>query len=420
MIALVALSGQAFAANYAAVGACTPPNPVTPAHTYATIQLAVTSSAPGTVIQICPGIYPEQVVVTKRLTLTGVPSTTQDAAVIVPPITGLVANTVDLDNPSLPIAAQILVQNTFASSVTINNLTVDGTGNLVATCGLDLDGILFQNASGAVSHVAVRNQVPVAGFGGCQIGLGIYVQTGIGFTSKVAVSNSSVHNYNKNGITGNDVGTTLNLTGNYIQGAGAIDYIAQNGIQLAYGATGKIVSETVIDNSYVGPVDAAADILLYDTSVNGGVAVTSNILGNSQYPIVLYTLGTDGANVGDGVVITGNHIFGGASFDAIDVCTNGNTVNGNTIFDSAESAIHLDGSCGGTGKNNTATGNTIVESACAGIIDDWSGTGGNNYSADTYYTVPFPVAGSAGSCPFVTGLAHAKGKRKFSPVGLAQ
>ena len=64
LIALVALSGQAFAANYAAVGACTPPNPVTPAHTYATIQLAVTSSAPGTVIQICPGIYPEQVVVT--------------------------------------------------------------------------------------------------------------------------------------------------------------------------------------------------------------------------------------------------------------------------------------------------------------------------------------------------------------------
>jgi hypothetical protein len=418
LVVLIALSGYAFSATVA-VGTCT-----TLVH-FATIQKAVNSVPPGSIIKVCPGTYPEQVVIAEDLTLEGIASPAGDAAVILPPATGLVANTADVDTGK-PIAAQLLVQN--AGPVSISNLTVDGTGNAITGCSPDLRGILFQNASGTVKHVAVRNQVPNGIPSGCQIGESIYVQTaaGAGNSSTVTVEKSSVHNYNKNGITGNDAGTTLTLTGNYVQGAGVVPVpgAAQNGIQLGFGATGTIQGNTVIDNIYGDPtVAASANILLYDTADTSGITVTGNRVGNSQLPIALITLGDDGANLGGGVTVTDNHIFGTSAYDAIDVCTNGNTVTGNTIFNSAESGVHLDASCGIhfgglTGNNNIATGNTILESACAGILFDPTTTG-NTTTPDTYFTVPFPVTSSTSKCTVAAGtamLAKAKAMPKVSPA----
>lgn len=405
LLVLVALSGQALAATVA-VGNCTAlPN-------YVTIQQAVNGVPAGSTIQICPGTYHEQVLITQKVTLKGIVYSTQDRAVIVPPKTGMVANTNSVDSGD-PIAAQILVQNT-AGPVLISNLTVDGTGNQIAGCGPDLMGILFQNASGTVSYVAVRNQTLGAGLGGCQSGQGIFVQSASGSTSTVSVTNSSVHHYNKNGITGNDAGTSLTVSGTYVQGSGVVPVpgAAQNGIQLGFGATGKISTSTVVDNIYGDPtIAASADVLLYDTAATSGITVSSNTLGNSQLPIVLFA--DDGS--GDGVSVTGNKIFGTAAYDAIDVCTNGNTIKANTIFDSAEAGVHLDASCGGTGNNNVVTGNTILESACAGILTD-SGVTGNTTTPNMFYTVPFQLTSFTNACTIPPGPAHAVAAHKFSPA----
>ena len=123
---------------------------------FATIQLAVNSVPSGSTIKICPGNYPEQVLVNKKLTLLGIPNAggTQDAVVISPPAGGMVVNTTDQKGA---VAAQILVKNT-AGPVTISNLTVDGKGNQYNND--DLRGILYQDASGTVKNVAVRNEVP--------------------------------------------------------------------------------------------------------------------------------------------------------------------------------------------------------------------------------------------------------------------
>jgi hypothetical protein len=419
LVALLALSGQAFSTTVA-VGSCTP------YVNFATIQQAVNASPSGTVIKVCPGTYHEQVAINESLTLEGVAYAIEDAVVIAPPKGGLVANAVDMDpeppNSGAPIAAQILVENaTTAITVTISNLTVDGLGNQVSGCSPNVVGILYSNASGTVNHVAVRNQVPGDTLSGCQSGEAIYVQTSTG-ASVVTVENSSVHNYNKNGITGNDAGTTLNVTGSYVEGSGALGdgYSAQNGIQIAFGAAGKVTTSVVTDNSYVGPTYGASDILLYDAAENSSIAITGNIAGNSQIPIGLYT---DTAGLGDGVTVTSNKIFGALTFDAIDVCTNGNTLKLNNIFNSAESGIHLDASCGSTGTGNTLASNTILESACAGILDDTGGSS-NTIVSGTYYTVPFPVTGSTASCtiPGPAGSTadarstRAKAARKFSPA----
>ncbi|HKN70467.1 MAG TPA: NosD domain-containing protein, partial [Terriglobales bacterium] len=183
------------------------------------------------------------------------------------------------------------------------------------------------------------------------------------------------------------------------------------------GATGTIKDNIVIDNIYGDPtVAASADVLLYDAAENSSITISRNIVGNSQLPIALYA---DTVGVGDGVSVTGNRAFGASTYDGIDVCTDGNTVTGNTIVNSAESGVQLDASCGSTGQNNTVTGNVILESACAGILDDTNGAGGNTITDDTYFTVPFTLTSSTSKCTVAAGpamLAKAKAMPKVSPA----
>jgi hypothetical protein len=397
----------ASATSNVAVGLCSAPG----TH-YTSIQAAVSAAESSTstprIVRVCPGTYAEQVKINAPLTLEGVvgsgASAGEDAVVITPPASGLTLSTSDQKGG---VAAQIFVTDT--TGVSISNLTVDGTGNQVS--GDDLRGILYQDASGTVNHVAVRNEVPNDTPTGAQSGQGIFVETTNLTSAALTVENSSVHNYNKNGIVARYAGASLTATSNYVQGSGPISYIAQNGIEIAFdGAGGSIKDNTVIDNFYIPTSSSASDILLYDAEEDGSVTVSGNIVGNSNIAIALET-DTPGT-YGDGVSVTSNKIFGTSTFDGIDVCTNGNTVTGNFIFNSAQSGIHLDTNCG-AGTGNKATGNTILESACAGILVD-SATG-NTTSPDTFFTVPFTVTSTTTSCTIPAAVVRASRGLKFRP-----
>jgi Right handed beta helix region len=404
LVVLIALSGQAFAASSNTVGLCAGPG----IH-YTTIQAAVNAVSPAGTVKVCPGTYPEQVLISgKNLTLIGIGPT---ASVVVPPATGLVQNGTDFaDYPVLGVAAQILVQN---ANVTISHLTVDGAGNGLEGCGgVNLLGIYYRASSGTITDNAVRNQITETGVG-CGYGFGIYVASDSG--TAVTISNNSVRNYGKNGIIATGIGThipgpNVTVTGNTVVGLGATSLIAGNGIQLSLLAVGKITSNFVSDNVYINPPDCASTnscwgssgILLY---ASPGVTVSSNTVESAQLGIVPFTDPNYGT--GDGTIIKSNHIGGTQTFDAIDLCSNNNTVTGNVIYGSSQDAVHVDDACGGSG-NNTITGNTINE-ACAGIL----GTGtGNTVAPNTYMNVanttlagdvcPLPVAPAG-----VTGMAMA-------------
>ena len=115
-----------------------------------------------------------------------------------------------------PIAAIVLVKE--AKGVTLTNLTVDGADNVLGGCGPNLVGIFYRNASGKVEADAVRNirlGPASANLGGCQSGIGIFAQsgTGPGSPSKLTVIGSTVHDYQKTGIVGNEAGTELTANG---------------------------------------------------------------------------------------------------------------------------------------------------------------------------------------------------------------
>src|ERR1035438_1701484 len=100
LVVLIALSGQAFCSTVA-VGTCTK------LVQFATIQLAVNAVPSGSTIKVCPGTYPEQVTITKNLTLIGNGPT---ASTVTVPAGGLLTNGVT-DIFGNQVAAQILVQN---------------------------------------------------------------------------------------------------------------------------------------------------------------------------------------------------------------------------------------------------------------------------------------------------------------------
>lgn len=395
----VCLCGQSLFAATVVVGSCK--NLVS----FATIQAAVNAVPAGSTIDICPGTYTEQISINKSLTLTGVAMGTSDAAVILPPAAGLSQNTTSLATGN-PIAAHVWVLG--PATVNLNNLIVDSLGNGQSGCGQPtLVGILYQNASGTLNHVATRNQwigasESDATSNGCQTGLGIFVQSGNSGTSTVNVTNSSVHDYQKNGITGNEPGTTINVSGSDVVGQGATNGAAENGIQIGFGASGTLTGNMVIDDVWAPDTitdagDAAAGILLYDTAENTS-SVKSNTVGNTQFGIALVT---DTSGVGDGASVTLNKVFGTRIFDAIDVCTNSNLIQGNTIMNSSESAIHMDASCGASdggtsGSGNAVTGNTIVD-ACTGILED-AGTS-NTTSPNTYFAAGATTGSSCTPTP---------------------
>lgn len=406
---------------------------------FSKIQDAINASAVGGTIDVCPNTYPEQVTISFKLTLIGVTSNGSNAAIIVPPAGGLVQNGNDIFGN--PVAPQILV--TGASGVTISHLTVDATGNNLAGCGgPTLEGIYFQNSSGTITDNTVRNQYQTdfAAYGGCQNGLAINVESATS-TNSVTISNNSVRAYQKNGITATgastgagSAGPAVTIATNYIVGMGATAMnwptggAAENGIQVGFGATGKVTTNTVIDDIW-GPdtvgdtADAASGILIYSSD---GITISGNTVGSAQFGIATVTdnvgfctgnSGTISCGPSDNSIITLNKVLGTQLFDAIDACSNGNTVESNTLYGSTQSGVHIDDSCTNTtlgtvsGNNNTVTKNVINE-ACAGVL---TGTGtGNTFSPNTYLNLPnATLAGDV--CPAAGVRAGQSKKQRPSP-----
>ncbi len=291
---------------------------------------------------------------------------------MVAPAAGLASNGSDIFGN--PVAAQIFVQN---ADVTVSHITVDGSNNQLSGCAApDPIGIYYQNASGKITDSAVRDVLMDPADQGCQLGLAINVESNTGAPA-VTISDNSVRNYDKNGITASGPGTgggpDVTVSANTIIGLGATSVIAQNGIQISYGATGTVSTNYVVDNIYTGPFYGASGILIYASS---GITVTNNTVESAQLGIVPASDPTYG--LADGTVIRSNHVGGTQNYDAIDLCSDNNTAESNTIYGSAESGVHVDDECPpSTGSHNTVTSNTINE-ACAGIL---LGTGSSNTTA---------------------------------------
>ncbi len=328
-----------------------------PGAAFTTIQAAVSAANSGDTIKVCPGTYPEQVRINKKLKVEGTPIGNESLILIRP--AAVAPNSTSLFT-GMPIAAIILVDET--DDVSLTNLTVDGQNNGLTGCAPEFVGIFYRNGSGKVDSVAVRNIRLGAGLEGCQTGDGVFVQSGNGRSAKVEIWNSSIHDYQKNGITANEAGTDVTADGNFVMGAGPDQDVAQNGIQFGYGAKGAIENNTVANHIYdnCGPGQqcfTATNVLILDT---GKVTIKNNNLGKSQTGIALLTNDAD---------VSDNHISDSEMFDGVFVLGNNNKIDKNAIFNSDEAAVVL------IGNGNSVSGNTINDTP-VGVFQSGSNQGG--------------------------------------------
>jgi hypothetical protein len=340
------------------------------------------------------------VVITGNLTLKGVSGSNHGAAVITAPGTGMVGSSVMDVYTAVPVAAQILV-NASGASVTIDNVTVDGSNNGISSCSPELVGIFYQNSSGTVTRTNVLNEVYDPADDGCQGGQGIYVQSSGGGSSTVAITYNNVENYQKNGIVARQPFSTANINNNTVTGQGVTSGAAENSIEIAFGATGSITYNTVSADEYIDAATAsAAGILVYQ---GYGVTISHNTVSNTQTGIGVYPVSPGDS---DSASITYNNVSSTHTYDGIDVCSNFNTVGHNTVNGSDEAGIHLDSSCTGASVGDTVSGNTI-NGACAGIL---VGSGSSTPGANTFYNAATLVLTGTDTC--ATPLIRQNGKAK--------
>src|SRR5271170_5549652 len=358
------LSGQSASAAQLVVG---PNKTACPAAAFSQIQAAINAANPGDHIRVCAGTYPEQLSITKPLEIDA-----ENGAILQPgPI---VQNTTSLFDAS-PIAAAILISDT--ADVSISGFIVDGSNSGISQCAPDLIGVMFRNASGVIANSAIRKFSLSAALAGCQSGTGIFVQSGAGQTSSVTIENCTIHDFQKNGITGNEIGTTVFIQRNVVTGVGPTPAIAQNGIQIGFGAKGAIRHNIVTNNLYslcteVATCQAAATDILVTQS--DGIEVSGNKAGLSQVPIFVD---------GNHARVCDNETFAASVFDGIRVQGNSAEITGNRLFNGAESAIFL------MGNNNFVQQNEIGDSSI-GILEA-SGSTANLIAGNRFFATPIRV-----------------------------
>jgi hypothetical protein len=259
---------------------------------FSTIQSALDGSPAPDTLEICPGPYPEQITITKPVTLEGISEGNAAQARIVTPAGGLTINA-DVstgDGVPDPAAVQVYVKNV-SGAVNLSNLEVNGIANGLSGTGIFVIGVLYQQTSGTINHVITSNQN-----GQDATGWGIFLEGGSSKPS-VTVENSSLHDFSQGGIW--TIGTTAapNLTAT----------IKNNVISSASQTTYNLVVEEGTNATVTGNVVSGGLDGIFIVAPAG--SVTGNTVFGSDYGIVLSV---------DGVMVKSNNIYS-TVFAAIDV-----------------------------------------------------------------------------------------------------
>lgn len=159
------------------------------------------------------------------------------------------------------------------------------------------------NNGGAVTVENSRiHDIGESPLNGDQHGVAVYWVYGSAATG--AITNNTIWNYQKGGIVVNGVGSSASVSGNTVTGQGPVSYIAQNGIQIGYGATATVMRNTVSGNSYTGTSTVSGGIIVvggpcpyyYGSAYTTDTQIVGNTVVNNDVGIWLTNLQADCAS----------------------------------------------------------------------------------------------------------------------------
>jgi hypothetical protein len=298
---------------------------------------ALNATPPPNVVKICPGTYPEQIVISYPVTLEGVPTSTSAQTIISVPSGGLVTNATDSFGDS--IAAQVFVSNV-KGEVNLTNLTIDGTGNNVTTGSVI--GVFYQNSSGTMSHLTTQNQIEAGSLSGSGVSL-----DGGSNNPSVTLENSNLQLYGETGFFAGTNSTTSELTAtvkeNYISGNGNMD-LPVSGIGFTRGSTVSVIDNLITGGAWMG--------IFAFPGAQG--SISNNVINWASFGI---------NTTADGVSVTANQIYN--AIDGIYVASSiapvtGNVINAQTGPYSGGAGIIFDCIAGENVHSNAVTGEAAL------------------------------------------------------------
>ncbi|MBC8154246.1 MAG: right-handed parallel beta-helix repeat-containing protein, partial [Bacteroidetes bacterium] len=257
---------------------------------FSTIQAAVNAACPGVTINVAPGTYTEQVVITKNLTIAGGGA---GSTIIKAPAT-LAAGGPD---EGAPFIKRNIVEIKGTSVVTMSGLTIDGTVTGQDGCGTDAFGLYVYDNSGLnLANAAITNiRLTDPSLFGCQVGFAV----GVGLTGSpgsATLTNVTVNGYQKGGILVRGTGSTLVAQAVNVTGIGPTTVTGQNGIQVSSGASASITSSTIANNNYTPPAGdntTASGIIAFDA---GTVTITGSLFTGNDVGVDASGTGTTNIN----------------------------------------------------------------------------------------------------------------------------
>ena len=192
---------------------------------------------------------------------------------------------------TVPIAiTDVTVENAQSVGIFIGQGVVASINGVTVTSSIDY-GILNDGGTAYIADSSVSN-IGESPFNGVQIGVGIKFADG----AQGTIGTSSVSLYQKNGIEVTGAGSSAMIFDNTVTGLGPIGFIAQNGIQISYGALlypDSVSGNTVTGNIYTQTFGAgwvATGVLLYQPTLSSdfghanpvAVIARSNMVAKNQ------------------------------------------------------------------------------------------------------------------------------------------
>lgn len=238
---------------------------------FKTIHAALEASPSPNIVEVCPGTYAEQLVITKAVMLEGISNGNEGQVFITVPSGGL-STGVQEDCQWIQVCV-----DSASGPVNISNLTIDGTGG-----GPDgATGVGYFSSNGIISNIETRfNRAP----SGIVAGILAVLYTG----NSLTIQNSNLHGFNIYGIyIVGGKGYTVNIEGNTLEP----DPGAETGIFVGQGAASLNITSNVID----GPTGPGSDCYfpgsncygMYVSLASEGMISNNTVVGSGRAGIVL-------------------------------------------------------------------------------------------------------------------------------------
>jgi parallel beta-helix repeat protein len=254
---------------------------------------------------------------------------TTDATIVIPDgytLNGNGHSITAVDPPGDHFKGAVVRNGGATANIRNLTITVSGLADVCDDIPDRLTGILFLGASGNIRNNKVLNINQ--GASSCEEGIGIDVDNPLDNPNivRVMIEDNVVSAYQLSGIVANNTVYAL-VRDNTVTGLGPVDTIAQNGIQLGFGATGRVVNNTVSGNVFTPQTVVGAGILLF--SAGDGIRVDRNELDNND--VGIWLSGANLAGIHANKVTVSN--FDGITLDDVGGSVQNNKLERNEMSD---------------------------------------------------------------------------------------